>query len=125
MGIHLVSFIVFASLYSPTIHEIRYNEKLIKLEKIDSKKIKSRIINYEYKIKRDRKYSYFSIVLIFIVNLIFVFESKFTTTYDYLYATIVFLIFLGFLFFVYWLNGYGTIDTRRRLLGGNEPLWRK
>lgn len=123
--IHLSSFIIFGSIYSSAMQEIRSDKRLLKIKNINISKVETRIKKYQQKVVFSKKYSYIFLFLIYAFNIIIVAFSKFSEAIDFVFATILFLVFLLFILFVHWLKGHGTIDDNRRILGRNLPgPWR-
>ena len=115
--LYLINFVVYASMYSSTMQDLNKDYRILKVEGVDTEKLKARISTRENKVSKLKKAIWLPILLVFIAHLIVNSQTPNSVGLDYLIASILFVSTIVLIFIVNWMKGAGTIESNPRLPG--------
>lgn len=114
---YLIIFVVYATMYSSTMQDLNKDYRVLKVEGVDTEKIKSRISKRENKVLKFKKVIWIPTLLAFIAHLITISQSHNSVGFDYLIASMLIVSTIVLIFIMNWMKGAGTIDSNPRLPG--------
>lgn len=97
--------------------DLNKDYRILKVEGVDTEKLKARISTRENKVSKLKKAIWLPILLVFIAHLIVNSQTPNSVGLDYLIASILFVSTIVLIFIVNWMKGAGTIDSNPRLPG--------
>lgn len=117
VAFYLIIFVVYASMYSSTMQDLNTDYRVLKVDGVDTKKIKTRISTRENKVSKLKKDIWLPVLFVFIAHLIAISQTQNSIGRDYLIASLLFGSTIVLVLIINWMKGAGTIDSNPRLPG--------